>query len=256
MATFLTTRGTSAQIESIIVNATRYIVFVSPYISGLSGTLLQSIVATGENLPVQIIYREEGNITPQLLTQLKLIKKLKLFRNLNLHAKVYFNEKSMVVTSMNLSGYAEISNWEIGFLLDKTQDADSYKSTYDYVIKIRKDSEPIQLTTLERKLEQSSIQRESSLASLIKTAQTQFAEIVKELAPQQHGYCIRCGDHRIKADWNRPYCLACFVEWETAKEDNTKVENRCHICGRSAETSLLIPACMTCIGKITARVAN
>jgi phosphatidylserine/phosphatidylglycerophosphate/cardiolipin synthase-like enzyme len=101
----------------------------------LSGTLLQSIQTVGRNVPVSIVFRD-SDLTAELVANLGHVGRLTLLRNPNLHAKCFFNEQTMVLTSMNLSGDAEPGNWEMGVLIDRELDASLYQSAFDEVIKI------------------------------------------------------------------------------------------------------------------------
>jgi hypothetical protein len=134
VATFLTARGVSWHIESIITSARERLFLVSPSVR-LSGTLLQSIQAAGRTVPISIVYREDG-LTAELRANLGHIGRVTLLRNPNLHAKCYFNEQTMVLTSMDLSGDTETSDWEMGVLIDRELDASLYESAFDEVVKI------------------------------------------------------------------------------------------------------------------------
>ena len=71
MAKFLTASGASAQIESVIMNAKEFAFPVSSHVSGLSGTLFQSVKAPIKKVPAHVIYREQNKMTPQPVAQTK-----------------------------------------------------------------------------------------------------------------------------------------------------------------------------------------
>ena len=98
MAMFLTASGTSAQIESVIVNAKEFAFLVSSHVSGLSGTLFQSVKAPLKKVPAHIIYREQNKMTPQTSRPDKAAWQSDTPRNTNLHAKRHFHESMMAVT--------------------------------------------------------------------------------------------------------------------------------------------------------------
>ena len=43
-----------------------------------------------------------------------------------LHAKCYFNEQNLVISSMNLYDFSEVNNWEMSILIDKDNDSEIY----------------------------------------------------------------------------------------------------------------------------------
>jgi hypothetical protein len=134
MATFLTARGVSWHVESIVSSARERLFLVSPSVR-LSGTLLQSIQTVGKTVPISIVYRDDA-LTAELAGHVRHIGKLTLLRNPNLHAKCYFNEHTMVLASMDLSGDTGASNWEMGILIDREMDAAVYESAFAEVVKI------------------------------------------------------------------------------------------------------------------------
>ncbi len=134
MATFLTTHGLSWHIETLINNARQRLFLVSPKLQ-LSGTLLQSIQSVGQIIPTSIIFRD-NNLADDLLKKLKNISKLTLLHNPDLYAGCYFNEQTMVLTSMSLSDDQKDDHWEMGILIDRELDASLYQSAINEVIKI------------------------------------------------------------------------------------------------------------------------
>jgi hypothetical protein len=144
MATFLTTRGISWHIETIVSSARERLFLVSPQVR-LSGTLLQSIQAAGRSVTISIVYRDDS-LTTELVGHLKHVGHLALLRNRNLHARCYFNEHTMVLGSMDLSGVADSGNWEMGILIDRELDAALYQAAFEEVIKITGLSDIVRLS--------------------------------------------------------------------------------------------------------------
>lgn len=56
-----------------------------------------------------------------------------LIRN-NLHAKCFLNEKSAVVTSMNLYDYSMINNIEFGVYFEKDSNSENFKAIYEEIL--------------------------------------------------------------------------------------------------------------------------
>src|SRR4030042_4830759 len=125
MAKFLTARATTAEIENIINNAVKGVIFISPFIK-ITDSLFQNIQAADQRgIKTKIIYgKKELELTTR--EQLKQLKNNKLYFLDNLHAKCYFNEQKMIITSLNLYGFSDKNNREMGVLIDKNEDNDVF----------------------------------------------------------------------------------------------------------------------------------
>ncbi len=129
MAKFLTTNGISFYIEEVIVGAKSEIFLVSPYLK-LSTNLYERLKdADLKNIKINLIYGKDDLREDQwkLLTDLN---NLNLFFKDNLHAKCYFNEDMMVISSMNMYEFSEKNNREMGVLIMKNEDEGLFKEGY------------------------------------------------------------------------------------------------------------------------------
>ena len=124
MAKFLTTSGVSYQVELIIKEAKKKLVLISPYVQ-ISKVLLERLQnASDKGVQIILIYGKD-ELKPVEKKQLNSIENLKLYYYQNLHAKCYFNEKTMVITSMNLYEFSDKHNREMGVI--------EYRSDPQYV---------------------------------------------------------------------------------------------------------------------------
>lgn len=73
---------------------------------------------------------EKKELNLDLAKWLKSISNMNLFLIKNLHSKIYVNEDSILITSMNLYEYSQINNHEIGVKLDRKIDSDEYRDTF------------------------------------------------------------------------------------------------------------------------------
>ena len=141
-----------------------------------------------------------------------------------LHAKIYFNESTAIVTSMNLLKSSATDSKEIGFIITDTDMRDQIR---DYV------------------------QRD-----LIAHSQhlTPMREVAKPKPPAARpprakphtlvqGSCIRCGEASITYNLKKPLCFTCFRSWD---KDRDCPEKHCHRCGKKRKTSFAEPLCRTC----------
>lgn len=230
MAKFLTTYGTSHQIENIIRNAKQKLVLVSPYLQ-LSKTFFERLQdANRQHVEIKIIYGKD-DLKPNERNSLAELSRLQLFYFENLHAKCYFNESEMVITSMNMYEFSEKNNREMGVFITRSDDP----QLFDDAIK-----------------ETHSIVQSSELISLAKTTRRFYADAKqkkdsKEASKPKRGYCIRC-EERIAYSIDKPYCYDCFVVWSQFENPHYQ-ESVCHGCGEFEKTSMEKPVCYGCYQK-------
>ena len=101
MAKFLTTTAIVAAIEKIIRDAQRELVIITPYVQMSKNVVTRLQDVSLKNVPVKVLF---GKKQPRY-------EEIKVFESLSnvemyflehLHAKCYYNEQQMVLTSMNL----------------------------------------------------------------------------------------------------------------------------------------------------------
>lgn len=227
MADFLTTSGTSHHIEHIIMNANKKLYLVSPYLQ-LSKTFYERLRdASNKGIEIKIIFGK-NDLKPNEANSLANLKNVTLYFFENLHAKCYFNETQMVITSMNMYEFSEKNNREMGVLIDAVKDTALFQKAADETGSIMKNSEIISLNKTERKY----YQEKSDTGS-----------INKSKTPKM-GYCIRC-ESRIPFNPGKPYCSDCFKIW-AQYENPFFEENVCHSCGEFNSTTIEKPLCYSC----------
>lgn len=155
MTKFLTSSNLDNEIESIIRNAKKKLILMSPYIN-LNSTIKELLLqkAMEPELEVIVAFREEdngGNIKKQKQFEsfenesvFKNLKELGIWKELpnvrllglkDLHAKYYANESKGIVTSLNLYRYSIMHNIEYGCLLR----GDTFIEATNYSEKILED---------------------------------------------------------------------------------------------------------------------
>jgi hypothetical protein len=228
MAEFLTTNGTSYQIENIIIEAKAKLVLVSPYLQ-LSKTFYERLKdASNKRVTIKIVYGKD-DLKPNERNSLAELKGVELYFFENLHAKCYFNETKMVITSMNMYEFSEKNNREMGVLLEKSKDLDIYEKAVAETQSIIQSAEPIALNKANRPLYKE---------------KKQIGVNINKSEKIVRGYCIRC-QKRIDFDPSRPLCGDCFSTWVQFENSNFH-ENVCHHCGEYDETSMRKPLCNDC----------
>lgn len=227
MAEFLTTNGTSYHIEKIIIEAKSKLILVSPYLQ-ISKTFYERLKdASNNNVSIKIIYGKD-ELKPNEKNSLAELKNVELYFFENLHAKCYFNESKMVITSMNMYEFSEKNNREMGVLIERMRDKDLFDKAVAETQSILQSAEHIPLTRAKRSIFSFNLKGSKEPVS----------------KKSRRGYCIRC-QTRIDYNSEKPYCSNCFSSW--AQYSNPEYqETVCHGCGEFAVTSMNKPQCYSC----------
>lgn len=229
MAEFLTTLQISTRIEDLIVTGNQRITLISPYLQ-ISQILFERLQdANTDGVEIIVVYGKD-KLTPNQRKQLTDLSNLTLYFSKNLHAKCYFNEDFMVVTSMNLYEFSEKNNREMGISIDRKRDKDLYNQV---------------LVEVESIIRASELKHQGRGVGKKKGTDTIFRKLKKliDIGPSQ-GKCIRCREH-IGYNINEPLCLKCLKSWNYYKNASFQ-EKFCHRCGDKAQTSMAKPLCQTC----------
>lgn len=278
MAEFLTTKGTSHHLEQIVIGAKEKLVLVSPYLS-ISKSLLSRLVdADLRGVEITLIYGKD-ELKPEERQKLQELQRLSLYYHKDLHAKCFYNEKHLIITSMNMYEFSENTNTEMGVLIDKDVDSVIYGGAVREVDSILNHSEHKSIRragqavgkvastpdTTERARRQpksrarkqvASQGKESKSPSGLAAAGKAIIEFAGALvnggtSTPNKGYCIRCA-RAIGLDPERPYCPECYRKWAVWKK-RTYTEKYCHQCGNaneaSVKTSMAQPSCGACYWK-------
>jgi len=230
MAEFLTTHGTAFQIENVIVGAKKRLTLVSPFLK-LSKTLaerLQDAARRGVKITIVFGKKELERDQEDLLAGLA---GARLYFLPNLHAKCYFNEDRMVITSMNMYEFSEKHNREMGVLLEAGEPA--YANALQEVHSIIAASDALSFAPAAPPSRRSHHEVE-----------TFPARAPSRSRRRSSGVCIRC-QASIPRNPGRPLCGACYEVW-SAYQNADYPEQWCHFCGRARQTSVNQPLCWAC----------
>jgi hypothetical protein len=148
----------------------------------------------------------------------------------NLHAKCYFNEDRMVITSMNMYEFSEKHNREMGVLLEAREPA------YAEAL--------LEVDSIIAAAEARSVEFGTHSRSTYRPTD-HFPERGSSRSHRRgSGVCIRCKMSIPLNPW-RPMCGPCYDVW-SAYQNPDYSEQWCHLCGRPEETSINRPLCRTC----------
>lgn len=239
MAEFIRTSGISHYIESIIVNAKKELYLVTPYLQ-LSPNFYERLSDANRNdITINLIFGK-NQLNRKEEQQVNSLENLRLHFFENLHAKCYFNEKEMVITSMNLYEFSEKNNREMGVYLNANQDSDLYQDA-------RKETDSIiQNSQIIKDLSLSKAKTIETIPVTKKNKNSRKSNYQKVQLPA-NGVCIRCHSN-LPLNLARPMCYSCFTSWRQF-ENPTYPENHCHICSKNDNISMNTPVCYGCYKK-------
>jgi phosphatidylserine/phosphatidylglycerophosphate/cardiolipin synthase-like enzyme len=224
MANFINTKSVSSSIDKIINEAKDELFIVSPYLKVSNYYLDRLVLASNRGVHITFVYGKTG-YDKNVIEELSKLKNVTVAFREPLHAKCYFNEKTMVISSMNLHEFSENNNDEIGVLISSVTDSKLYKEAR---------------TEVAGYLELSEIQSD-----------TYSKQDVKVKKPDLNCYCIRCSAE-IKENLNRPYCDSCWSSWSYWGNPDF-AEKVCHNCGCDYQSTKNSPLCDRCNQKSNKR---
>ncbi len=122
----------SYEIEQMLKDAEKFLILVTPYLK-LNQRLKVKISDAFQNIDdVFVLYRDNQNDDSDIQWFTN-FKNVEVFSIKNLHSKIYLNENSAIISSMNLYEYSQINNHEIGVKLDFKTNTDEYKRCLDEI---------------------------------------------------------------------------------------------------------------------------
>jgi len=245
MAEFLTTNGTSNCIEQIILKATKKLVLVTPYLQ-ISKTFTERLMdASNRGVNIKIIYGK-SQLEPKQKDQLAKLDNLELYFFENLHAKCYFNEKNMVITSMNMYEFSEKNNREMGIAIDRVNDTKIFEDAMNETLSILKSAKKEDIQKEKAKFKEKAETKANNISML--DIPPKRSTRLNNTFSSYNAYCIRCGDP-VKKNSNKPFCKECFEKWDTFGNYDYE-EKYCHTCGdKTDDISMRKPLCYTCFTK-------
>ncbi len=247
MVEFLNKDKAYGEIVAIVSKATDRVVLITPYIKVPDDLLERLKYMDRKGVRIVVVCRGK-DLKTEVRNELKKLKSLELRFDEDLHAKCFYNESTMVITSLNLLESSERKNREMGVLLSLEKDLDVFKDARDeaefIVSNAKKDSligslvrgivrevkSAIDSTT------EDTVERPKTLKRIRTTSRT-----------KREAYCIKCGKS-IAYNKKKLYCIDCYKTSFISTNKNAR-EFHCHACGEKATTSQAKPLCTKCYAK-------
>lgn len=229
MAKILTTKGSSAALEDILLKAEREVILIS-YNFIISQSFLKIIKrAIDKGVVVKMVYGKYIKMDDE--STFNALPNLQTLHLPDLHAKIFANETKCIIGSMNFSQASEMNNTELGVLLTKTSDGKTFDEAIDHANFIVKEA------TIKRPMLPKEIHdkyEEKNFKDLLQSKSSKVTFVNEfDLAPSKkdhgHGYCIRTGE-KIALNHLKPLSYDAYTIW-AEYEDPYYREKFCHFTG-------------------------
>ena len=244
-STVVTDEDVPARIRSIIDNADKEVILVSPYVDNWQRLFDWVTIAVKDGKKVLLLTRRDDGFDGKtkfggasgidVLTRLVDIG-VEVRWLEKLHSKIYANESEVVVTSMNLLASSAAQSKEIGLSLTS---GSNILAVRKYLDDLRKLSEPF--TT-----PRPTATKPSQKKAPNKTGTRAKASASNKSTPKvrTRGHCIRCAAS-IAFSVTQPLCDKDYKIW-AQYEDPEYPEDYCHSCGKERDTTYDKPLCASC----------
>jgi len=239
MVKFLATENAYSNIVDIIKEASKKVVLISPYIK-VSDQLFDRLRHIDRQGIRTIVVCRGKDLDSEERSKLRQLKYLELRFDEELHAKCFYNENSMVITSLNLSDYSRQHNREMGVLLSLDEDSDVFKEALREATFIVEGAK-----------------KDSMFGSIVRSVVKEVKAVVDSQTTdnvrktrissgtRNKGFCIHC-KNRIPYKLSHPYCPDCWKVWVKQGKDPYREESYCHKCGAPDPTTFKMPRCNSC----------
>lgn len=118
MPLFLNTQKLNEWIPKLINETEKELVLIVPYIKTSNRIYNELYEVNKRGVETTIVYRE-NKLNDFEKAKLESLDNLNLMHHPNIHCKCYYNEKYLIVSSINLYEYSEKNNREMGILISK-----------------------------------------------------------------------------------------------------------------------------------------
>ena len=174
MAKFLNTSATNYYLEELIKNASERLILISPFLK--LNDRIRELLEDKDRLKIDIrIVYGKSELQPDEINWLKGLSFVRTSFCKNLHAKCYMNESSCIITSLNLYEFSQVNNNEMGIFIDRDEDAEIYKDSYEEAQRIIRISDEVRISL--EKVQSESAPCESSEEPTTKARGTPFSPI-------------------------------------------------------------------------------
>lgn len=183
----------------------------------------------------KVVCRKDINWSPDDISFLQNLENAKIKSIEGLQAKIYLNESTAIITSMNLYLYSQQNNKEVGLIFDAVKDKEMYDQIFKEVTRLIEEADKIQYKV--------TLEKEQPITVKPEIAKEKPSVKTLPKSDKNNGYCIRCRT-QMELNPDKPLCSKCYPIW-AKYSDPDYPEKYCHICGKESEQTYSKPVCYT-----------
>lgn len=246
MVEILATEALNDSIVSVIENARRHLVIISPFLK-INKKMRTSIeVALKRNVKLTVLYGK-SELDRETMDWLKSLQYCNIGYIENLHAKLILNEEAAVMSSMNLYEFSQVNNTELGMIAWMRDGKNEFKDLLFEAVRMInisvKQYGKWDIEDIDQPL-RGKIRKETFFIPV--------ESVVGEEQPvteRMMCHCIRC-NRIIPSEHPYPYCGRCLESWKQYRNlGYTEPNGHCYICGCTYRASAERSACPECYAK-------
>lgn len=145
MSKFLNTTAINYHLEELIKSASERLILISPYLK--LNSRIKELLEDKDRMKIDIrVVYGKSELQPEEISWLNNLSFVRTSFCQNLHAKCYLNEKSAIITSLNLYEFSQINNNEMGILVERDEDESVYRDTYEECQRIIRISDEVKMS--------------------------------------------------------------------------------------------------------------
>lgn len=145
MAKFLNTSATNYYLEELIKQTRERLIIISPFLK--FNERIKELLSDKDRMKIDVrLVYGKSELAPQEINWLRSLEFVRTSFCQNLHAKCYLNEQVAIITSMNLYEFSQVNNNEMGVYIQREQEPDLYRDTYEEAQRLIRVSEQVRLS--------------------------------------------------------------------------------------------------------------
>ena len=228
------------QIYQVITDARSRITLVSPFLDLWEHLKTKIDEATIRKVDISFVIRDFANDKvpkkhpPEDLRWL-LEHDVQVVQVPNLHSKIYLNERTVLVSSMNITEPSITNSREFAMIVEGEVDTRRLREYVSNMVEKFGPRLPAHSTGQ---------QAVKYASSLIRKFGSMQPELSVGSQTGKTGTCIRCGTS-IAFNKKSPLCDNDYRTWRRFKKTDY-LENHCHSCGKLEQTTYAQPLCSAC----------
>ncbi len=187
MAKFLNTSATNYYLEELIKASTERLIIISPFLK--FNDRIRELLADKDRMKIDVrIVYGKSELAPQEINWLRSLAFVRTSFCQHLPAKCDVSERAAIITWMNLYDFSQVNNNEMGIHVDREQEPQLYRDTYEEAQRLIRISEEVRLAA--DKVDAAGVKEPDSLAPVAtKAADNGYDKLTTSKLAKALGLC-------------------------------------------------------------------